>query len=121
MSIIILKIPSVTDLLLTLGRAIAQAGFFFFVRLLALRPLLTYCASLVWVIVKMIMEKQMECRLAGETEVLASATFVHHKIPHDQTRVWTRVAAVGFKSGAGVGFLRELRFPLQIYIPSAYP
>jgi hypothetical protein len=41
---------------------------------------------------KMIVEKQMECRLAGETEVLGektchSATFVHHKIPHDQTRV----------------------------------
>jgi hypothetical protein len=44
------------------------------------------------VILKMIVEKQMECRLAGETEVLGentcpSATFVHHKIPHDQTRV----------------------------------
>jgi hypothetical protein len=44
------------------------------------------------VIVKMIVEKQMECGLAGETEVLGeklcpSATFVHHKIPHDQTRV----------------------------------
>jgi hypothetical protein len=25
------------------------------------------------------------------------------------------------KSGAGAGFLRELRFPLQIYIPSASP
>jgi hypothetical protein len=42
------------------------------------------------VIVKMIVEKQMKCRLAGETEVLGektypSATFVHHKIPHDQT------------------------------------
>jgi hypothetical protein len=24
-----------------------------------------------------------------------SATFVHHTIPHDQTRVWTRAAAVG--------------------------
>jgi hypothetical protein len=39
---------------------------------------------------KMIVEKQMECRLAGETEVLGenlpSATFVHYKIPHDQTR-----------------------------------
>jgi hypothetical protein len=45
------------------------------------------------VIVKMIVEKQMECRLAGET--YPSATFVHHKIPHDQTRVWTRAAAVG--------------------------
>jgi hypothetical protein len=45
-------------------------------------------------------EKQMECRLAGETEVLGenlppSATFVHHKIPHDQIRVRTRAAAVG--------------------------
>jgi hypothetical protein len=44
------------------------------------------------VIVKMIVEKQMECRLAGKPEVLGektchSATFVHHKIPHDQTRV----------------------------------
>jgi hypothetical protein len=43
------------------------------------------------VIVKMIVEKQMECRLAGETEVLGkknwpSATFVHHKIPLDQTK-----------------------------------
>jgi hypothetical protein len=43
------------------------------------------------VIVKMIVEKQMECRLAEETEILEktcpSATFVHYKIPHDQTRV----------------------------------
>jgi hypothetical protein len=43
------------------------------------------------VIIKMIVEKQMECKLAGETEVLGektcpSATFVHHQIPHDQTR-----------------------------------
>jgi hypothetical protein len=39
----------------------------------------------------MIVEKQMECGLAWETDVLGenlpSATFVHHKIPHDQTRV----------------------------------
>jgi hypothetical protein len=43
------------------------------------------------VIVKMIVEKQIECKLAGETELLGEncprATFVHHKIPHDQTRV----------------------------------
>jgi hypothetical protein len=41
-------------------------------------------------IVKMIVKKQMKCRLIRETEVLGenlpSATFVHHKIPHDQTR-----------------------------------
>jgi hypothetical protein len=45
-----------------------------------------------WVIEKMIVEKQMECTLAGETEDLGeklcpSATFVHYKIPHDQTRI----------------------------------
>jgi hypothetical protein len=44
------------------------------------------------VIVKMIVEKQMECRLAGKTEVFSektcpSATSVHHNIPHDQSRV----------------------------------
>jgi hypothetical protein len=43
------------------------------------------------VIVKMIVKEEMECRLAGETEVLGEnlpqATFVHHKIPNDQTRV----------------------------------
>jgi hypothetical protein len=42
---------------------------FWFVGLLALRPLLAYCAQ-PRVIMKMIVEKQMECRLAGETEVL---------------------------------------------------
>jgi hypothetical protein len=43
------------------------------------------------VIVKMIVEKQMECRLAGNPKLwektCPNATFVHHKIPHDQTRV----------------------------------
>jgi hypothetical protein len=41
----------------------------------------------------------MECRFAEETKVLGENLpqrhFVHHKIPHDQTRVWTRAAAVG--------------------------
>jgi hypothetical protein len=43
------------------------------------------------VIVKMIVEKQMECRLAGETEVrgenLPQRHFYPYKIPHEQTRV----------------------------------
>jgi hypothetical protein len=40
------------------------------------------------VIVKIIVEKQIECRLAGEIEVLGENLhqFVHHKVPHDQTR-----------------------------------
>jgi hypothetical protein len=41
-------------------------------------------------IVKMIVEKQMECSLAGETKVLGESLpqrhFVHHKIPQAQTR-----------------------------------
>jgi hypothetical protein len=51
-----------------------------FVRLLALRPLLAYCASL-GVIVKMIVEKQMECRFAGETEVLGETLPQRHFCP----------------------------------------
>jgi hypothetical protein len=53
------------------------------------------------VIVKMIVEKQMECRLCRgnkpkfSEKTCPSASFVHHKIPHDQTRIWTRAAAVG--------------------------
>jgi hypothetical protein len=43
------------------------------------------------VIMKMIVEKQMECRLQGKPKfsekTCPSDTFVHHKIPHDQTRV----------------------------------
>jgi hypothetical protein len=39
----------------------------------------------------MIVEKQMECRMAGETEfsekTCPSSTFVHHINPHDQTWV----------------------------------
>jgi hypothetical protein len=42
------------------------------------------------VIVKMIVEKQMECKLAGKPKfsekTCPNAAFVHHKIPHDQTR-----------------------------------
>jgi hypothetical protein len=42
-------------------------------------------------IMKMIVEKQMECRLAGEPEVLGENLPQRHfcpsKIPHKQTRV----------------------------------
>jgi hypothetical protein len=38
-----------------------------------------------------------------------SATFVHHKMPHDQTRVWTLAAAVGSRrlTCVGVYLLKE--------------
>jgi hypothetical protein len=42
---------------------------------------------------RMIVEQLVEWRLAGETEVLgenlSQRHFVHHKIPHDQTRART--------------------------------
>jgi hypothetical protein len=47
----------------------------------------------------MIVKKQMECILEGETEVLGENLPQRHfcpsKIPHDQTRVLTRAAALG--------------------------
>jgi hypothetical protein len=64
----------------------------------------------------MMMEKLVEW-LAEETEVLEEnlpqCRFVHHK-----RHMWDFVMD---KSGAGAGFLREIRFPLPIYIPSASP
>jgi hypothetical protein len=43
---------------------------------------------------RMIVEQLVERRLAGETEVLVDNLpqrhFVHHKIPHNQTRARTR-------------------------------
>jgi hypothetical protein len=54
--------------------------FIWFVRLLALRPLLAHCSSL-GVIAKMIVEKQMECRLAGETEILGENLPQRHFYP----------------------------------------
>jgi hypothetical protein len=55
------------------------------VRLLALRSLLTYCQPRV--IVKMIVEKQMECRLTGETEVLGENLPQGHFCP-PQNPTW---------------------------------
>jgi hypothetical protein len=47
------------------------------------------------------------------------------RLPTAAARVQTRGLVmwdfVMGKSGAGAGFLRELRFPLPIYIPSASP
>jgi hypothetical protein len=54
--------------------------FIWFVRVLALRPLLAYrCQPRV--IVKMIVEKQMECRLAGETELFGENLPQRHFCP----------------------------------------
>jgi hypothetical protein len=52
------------------------------------------------------------------------AQAVSRRLPTAAVRVQTRVGKWDFvmdKSGAGVGFLRELRFPLPIYIPSCSP
>jgi hypothetical protein len=51
------------------------------------------------VIVKMIVEKRWNVdwqrKPKFSEKACPSATFVHHKIPNDQTRVWTRAASVG--------------------------
>jgi hypothetical protein len=71
--------------------------FFFFVRLLALRPLVAYCASLgcQW---RWVWRSRWNVDWQGKPKLseknCPSATSVHHKIPHDQTQVWTRAAAV---------------------------
>jgi hypothetical protein len=39
-----------------------------------------------------------------------SATFVHHKIPHDKTRVWTRTAAVGSRRLTDWVMARPMQF-----------
>jgi hypothetical protein len=60
--------------------------------------------------------------LAGETEVLGenlpSATFVYHKIPHDQTRLWTRAAAVGSQRLTAWAMARPLTIGL-LYLRTA--
>jgi hypothetical protein len=73
-------------------------GFIWFVRLLALRPLLAYCASLAWYW-RWLWRSRWNIDWQGKPtfseKTCPSATFAHHKIPHDQTRVWTWAAAVG--------------------------
>jgi hypothetical protein len=52
------------------------------------------------------------------------AQAISRRLPTAGARVQTRVWSCGIlmnRSGAGAGFLRELRFPLPIYIPSASP
>jgi hypothetical protein len=62
----------------------------------------------------------MECRLAGETEGLGENLpqrhFVHHKIPHDQTRFWTRAAAVGSRRLTSWGMARPPVFQVNLIL-----
>jgi hypothetical protein len=54
----------------------------------------------------------------------AIAQAVSRRLPTAAARVQTRVGTWDFgmdKSGAGAGFLRDLRFPLPMYIPSCSP
>jgi hypothetical protein len=74
------------------------------------------------VIVKMIVGKLVKCRLAGET--CPGATFVHHKIPHHQTRVWTRAAAVGSRrlTAWAIGAALDRRLGGQsVFMSSSHP
>jgi hypothetical protein len=47
-----------------------------------------------------------------------SATFVHHKIPHDQTQVWTRAASVGSRRLTAWAMARP--YWLTKYIPLSF-
>jgi hypothetical protein len=62
--------------------------FIWFVRLLALRPLLAYCDSLGWWW-RWLWRRSWNVDWQGKPKfsdkTCPSATFVHHKIPHDQT------------------------------------
>jgi hypothetical protein len=66
------------------------------------------------VIVKMIVERQMECKLAGETEVLGEnlhqRNFCPSQIPHDQTRVWTWYELTGIRPCHSSGVFFYLNF-----------
>jgi hypothetical protein len=62
-------------------------------------------------------------RLFWEKSKTSSPQAVSRRLPTAAARVQTRVGTWDFvmdKSGAGAGFLRELRFPLPIYIPSCH-
>jgi hypothetical protein len=72
--------------------------FISFVKLLTLRPLLAYSASLGWQwrwLWRSRWNGDWQGKPKFSEKTCPSATFNHHKIPHDQTRVWTRAAAVG--------------------------
>jgi hypothetical protein len=63
---------------------------------------------------------------SGSTFIIgrAIAQAVSRRLPTAAARVQTWVGTWDFvmdKSGAGAGFIRELRFPLPIYIPSCSP
>jgi hypothetical protein len=63
--------------------------------------------------VKMIVEKQGTQKFSEKT--CPSATFVHHKIPHDQTRLWTRAAAVESRRLTAWAMARP---PFSLTVPS---
>jgi hypothetical protein len=83
------------------------------VRLLALRPLLAYCASLEWEW-RWLWRSRWNVDWQGKPKfsekTCPSATFAHYKIPHDETRVWTRAAAVG---------VIDLQRTTRCYIPES--
>jgi hypothetical protein len=74
-----------------------------FVRLLALRPLLAYCASLGWWWrwfwkSRSNVDRQGKPKFSEKT--CPSATFIHHKIPHDLTRFEPGPSRWGLSYGA---------------------
>jgi hypothetical protein len=59
------------------------------------------------------------CR-AGRATAQAVSRWLPTAAPRVRARVWSR-GICGEQSGAGVGFLQVLRFPLPIFIPPTVP
>jgi hypothetical protein len=88
---------------------------------LALRYVL--CCVIYTTVSLVIRKDEWDCTVNNATG-RATAQAVSRRLPTAAARVQTRVGTWDFvmeKSGAGAGFLRELRFPLPIYIPSYSP
>jgi hypothetical protein len=88
--------------------------------LLVLRPLLAYCTSPRWQAI-VIVEKLVEWRLAGATEVLGETLpQPHHKFHMNKTRVRIRAAAVGSQQLTAWAMARPYSFVCIYFKCSAF-
>jgi hypothetical protein len=76
-----------------------------------------------WLLLSTVAQKHSSCEQGAFTSkmcLLSSTTSHFAPATRVRARVWSCVICGG-QSGAGAGFLRVLRFPLPIYIPSIAP
>jgi hypothetical protein len=85
---------------------------------LVLRPLLAYCTSPRWQMME-IVEKLVEWRLAGETEVLGENLpqrhFVHYK--SHMTLTWARTRAAALGSQRLIAWAMARHNPQSLFLP----